>query len=98
MIRERFSGLPVTALTATATGRVQADVKRSLGMTDCACFQVSSQPCQHVSAGMYERFPHGFGSSHERVSLRARAARPHATQHCMHVLRVGLEVVVARLQ
>ena len=43
VIRERFVGLPVTALTATATARVQADVKRSLGMTDCACFQVGAR-------------------------------------------------------
>ena len=38
--KERFPGLPVTALTATATPRVQADVKRSLGIQDCVCFQV----------------------------------------------------------
>ena len=40
MLKERFDGLPVTALTATATARVQADVKRSLGIPDCVCFQV----------------------------------------------------------
>ena len=40
MLKENFSSLPVTALTATATAKVQADVKKSLGITVCACFQV----------------------------------------------------------
>ena len=44
VVRERFGGLPITALTATATARVQADVKRSLGMEDCVCFQVMPLP------------------------------------------------------
>jgi len=49
VIRERFGGLPVTALTATATARVQADVKASLGMADCACFQVRARAWKTVN-------------------------------------------------
>jgi bloom syndrome protein len=39
--RRRFSGVPVIALTATATQNVIVDVKHNLGMTNCQVFSQS---------------------------------------------------------
>jgi bloom syndrome protein len=40
-LRQRFPGVPVMALTATATGNVIADVKHNLDMDDCEVFSQS---------------------------------------------------------
>ena len=40
-LRESFPGCPVGAFTATATSRVQADIKRELGLLDAAAFRGS---------------------------------------------------------
>ena len=76
VIRERFGGLPVTALTATATARVQADVKASLGMADCACFQVGhtqQREREDARAGLLStEGPHPDMPSHKVLSLICR--------------------------
>lgn len=41
LLRERFPGVPVLALTASATPRVVADIQQRLGMTDAAVFSLS---------------------------------------------------------
>ncbi|KAL0092285.1 P-loop containing nucleoside triphosphate hydrolase protein [Phycomyces blakesleeanus] len=40
-VRNRFSGVPIMALTATATPTVEADVLRCLGMQECKVFRQS---------------------------------------------------------
>ena len=61
IIKEQYPGIPVLALTATATEAVRSDIIRSLHITNCAQFQV-----RVWSIGFRERTLHraaGAGSS-----------------------------------
>jgi len=41
ILREKFPGIPILALTATATNKVRIDVIKQLGMKKCLYFQSS---------------------------------------------------------
>ncbi len=59
-LRERFPGVPVLALTATATPRVRDDIRAQLGLENAACFTASfNRPNLHYrvvpKSGAYDQ-------------------------------------------
>ena len=48
MQANKFQGVPIVALTATATDKVKEDVTKILRITGCKVFNVSPQSCPEV--------------------------------------------------
>ena len=83
----KFQGVPIVALTATATDKVKEDVTKILRITGCKVFNVSLRPCP--------AFPMSVASGSE---LCCREAERLASQSCLQCIAAAAWAGFAHVQ